>query len=61
MKPTRFTYRDQILDDVHVGQRVDLHDRAIAVHLAQARQSVGAVDVHGARPANAWARWLGDR
>jgi len=46
----------QIFDHVHVRQRVDLRGLGqIVVDAAQAGQSVCAVDVHGARAANAFA------
>src|SRR5690606_25553959 len=48
--------RDQVLDHVHVRQRVDRHLGLVAVRdRAGARQGVGTVDVHRARTADALA------
>jgi len=45
--------RHQILDNVHVGERVDLGGLAgVAVDSAKACQGVGTFNVHGARTAN---------
>ena len=46
--------RTQILEDVHVRQRVDLHLSGVR-DLAKAGERVGAVDVHRARAADALA------
>jgi hypothetical protein len=43
---------DQILDDIHVRQGVDVGGRRGLVDEAQAGQTVGAINVHGAGTAN---------
>jgi hypothetical protein len=46
--------RDQVLDHVHVRERVNLAGLGgiLLVNVGQARQSVGPIDVHGTRAAN---------
>lgn len=45
--------RHKVLDNVSVGQRVDLRSVRIAVNTAQASKGVDAIDVHGTATANA--------
>lgn len=52
----------EVLDDVHMWQRVDLGRLArIVVDLGKTRERVGTVDVHGARAANAFAARSSER
>jgi len=44
--------RDEVLDDVHVRERVDLAAGRVAVNLAGAGEGVDPVDVHGAGAAD---------
>mmetsp|Transcript_15215 Transcript_15215/g.41587 ORF Transcript_15215/g.41587 Transcript_15215/m.41587 type:complete len:308 (-) Transcript_15215:66-989(-) len=46
---------DEVLDDVGVGQRLDLDGRSVRLDVEEAREAVLAVDVHGAGPADALA------
>ena len=45
----------QVLDDLHVRQRIDLYHALDVLDSLQARERVRAVDIHGARPADAFA------
>ena len=47
--------RNGILDDEHMRQRTDLYVTLHVIHALGAGKRIGAVDVHGAEPANALA------
>mmetsp|Transcript_64043 Transcript_64043/g.208959 ORF Transcript_64043/g.208959 Transcript_64043/m.208959 type:complete len:249 (+) Transcript_64043:71-817(+) len=47
--------RHQVLDDIGMGQRLDLDGRGIRLDEEQAREAVLAVDVHGAGAADTFA------
>lgn len=47
------THRHQVLDHIHVRQRVDLgHPAGVTVDLVQTRQRVSTADIHRTRPAD---------
>ena len=50
------TYRDEVLDDVHVGQRVNLERGVVGRDRGQAGERVAALNVHRARAANACSK-----
>jgi len=46
---------NQVLDDVHVRQWVNLRSLVVALNFAEASQGVDTANVHGARATNAFA------
>lgn len=53
----KLTYRYQVLDDVHVWQRVNLSRLAKAgVDLVEAGECVSSIDVHRTGPTNTWLK-----
>lgn len=53
----KLTYRYQVLDDVHVWQRVNLSRLAEAgVDLVEAGECVSSIDVHRTGPTNTWLK-----